>query len=77
MVTKENFLKDFKGLLACDGDIQLEMDLLDIDEWDSFSAISFLNMIKEKYNVEAEPFAIAEAVLVEDLYNVVVSLSEK
>ena len=54
----------------------MDQDLLDIDEWDSFSAISFLNMIKEKYQVEAKPFAIAEAVLVEDLYNVIQNLGK-
>ena len=76
MVTQEQFLKDFKVLLSCEKDMQMDKDLLEIDEWDSFSAISFLNMIKEKYHVEAKPFAIAEAVLVEDLYNIVMKLSK-
>lgn len=76
MVTQEQFLEDFKVLLSCESDIQMDKDLLEIDEWDSFSAISFLNMIKEKYQVEAKPFAIAEAVLVEDLYNIVMKLSK-
>lgn len=76
MVTQEQFLKDFKELLSREDEIQMEQDLLDIDEWDSFSAISFLNMIKEKYQIEAEPFAIAEAVLVEDLYNVIQNLGK-
>ena len=76
MITQEQFLKDFKEFLSLEDDIQIEQDLLEIDEWDSFSAISFLNMIKEKYQVEAAPFAIAEAVLVEDLYNVVINFSK-
>ena len=76
MVTQEQFLNDFKELLSREDEIQMDQDLLDIDEWDSFSAISFLNMIKEKYQVEAEPFAIAEAVLVEDLYNVIQNLGK-
>ena len=76
MVTQEQFLKDFKELLSREDEIQMDQDLLDIDEWDSFSAISFLNMIKEKYQVEAKPFAIAEAVLVEDLYNVIQNLGK-
>lgn len=76
MVTQEQFLKDFKELLSREEEILMDQDLLDIDEWDSFSAISFLNMIKEKYQVEAEPFAIAEAVLVEDLYNVIQNLGK-
>ena len=76
MVTQEQFLKDFKELLSREDEVQMDQDLLDIDEWDSFSAISFLNMIKEKYQVEAKPFAIAEAVLVEDLYNVIQNLGK-
>lgn len=76
MVTQEQFLNDFKELLSREDEIQMDQDLLDIDEWDSFSAISFLNMIKEKYQVEAKPFAIAEAVLVEDLYNVIQNLGK-
>lgn len=75
MVVSEQFIADFKALLSTEDEISMDTDLLDIDEWDSFSAISFLNMIKEKYGIEAEPFAIAEAVLVEDLYEVVKKLS--
>ena len=76
MLKPEQFLKDFKELLSCEDDVQMEQDLLDIDEWDSFSAISFLNMIKEKYQIKAEPFMIAEAVLVEDLYNAIKKIEE-
>ena len=67
MVTKEMFLKDFKELVTTDADITLDTDLLDIDEWDSFSAMSFLTLIDEKYGIKAEPFTVAEAVCVEDL----------
>ena len=48
MITQEQFLKDFKEFLSLEDDIQKDQDLLEIDEWDSFSAISFLNRIKEK-----------------------------
>lgn len=71
MVTKEQFLVDFKKLLSTEQDIGMETDLLDIDGWDSFSAISFLSMIDEQYGVKAEPFNVAEAIFVEDLYNII------
>lgn len=71
MVTQEQFIKDFKELLATGYDIDMDTDLLDIDEWDSFSAVSFLTLIDEKYGIKVEPFAIAEAILVEDLFNIV------
>ncbi|MCQ5202283.1 hypothetical protein [Mordavella massiliensis] len=71
MVSQEQFLKDFKELLSSNGDINMETDLLDIDGWDSYSAISFLTMIADKYGIEAEPFTVAEAIFVEDLYYIV------
>lgn len=71
MVSKEQFMDDFKGLLSTKQDIDMDTDLLDIEGWDSFSAISFLAMIDEKYGVKAEPFNVAEAIFVEDLYNIV------
>ena len=71
MVTEEQFLKDFKELLKSSTDIEMDTDLLDIDGWDSFSAISFLSMIDEKYGVKAEPFTVAEAIFVEDLYHII------
>ena len=55
MIKEEQFLKDLK----------------DIENWDSFSMMSFIVMAEEKYGAKFEPFAIAGAVLVEDLYSVV------
>jgi acyl carrier protein len=71
MISEEQFIKDFKVLLSCNDEIKLDTDLLDIEEWDSFSATSFLAMINDKYGIKAEPFDVAEAILVEDLYNIV------
>ncbi|MBR2524224.1 MAG: hypothetical protein IKE53_07300 [Clostridiales bacterium] len=71
MITEEQFLHDFKDLLETDESINMEMDLLDIDAWNSFSAMAFLAMIDEKYGIKTEPFSVAEAVLVEDLYHLV------
>lgn len=71
MISTEQFLNDFKALLSTSESIDLDTDLLDIDGWDSFSAISFLSMIEDKYGVKAEPFTVAEAIFVEDLYSIV------
>ena len=71
MITEEQFLHDFKDLLETNESINMEMDLLDIDAWNSFSAMAFLAMIDEKYGIKTEPFSVAEAVLVEDLYHLV------
>lgn len=70
MISKEQFIIDFKSVMDISSDINMDTDLLDIEEWDSFSAMAFLAMVDEKYGVKVEPFSIAEAILVEDLYNV-------
>ena len=71
MITEEKFIEDLKDLLEIEIDITLETDLLDIDEWDSFSAKLFLVMCKEQYGVDVEPVELAEVIFVGDLYNVV------
>ena len=71
MVSEEQFLNDLKELLETGEDITMDTDLLEIDEWGSLSAVEFLVMIEEKYGVKAEPFSVAEAILVEDLYRIV------
>ena len=73
MVLQEQFLKDFKELLSTNDEISMDTDLLEIDAWDSLSAVSFLAMLSEKYGIEAEPFTVAEAIFVEDLYHIVES----
>ena len=73
MVSQDQFLKDFKELLSTNDEISMDTDLLEIDVWDSYSAVSFLAMISEKYGIEAEPFTVAEAIFVEDLYHIVES----
>ena len=71
MINEEQFLKDLKVMLKSDETIEMDTDLLDIDNWDSFSMVTFIALSEEKYGVKIEPFAIAGAVLVEDLYSVV------
>ena len=71
MISEAMFLNDLKEMLKSNEEISMETDLLDIEEWSSLSAMSFLAMAEEKYNKKIEPFQIAEAILVEDLYDIV------
>lgn len=71
MISKEQFITELKELLETDSDITLDTDLLEINEWGSLSAVEFLVMIEDRYGIKAEPFSVAEAVFVEDLYNIV------
>lgn len=71
MITENEFLNDLKRLIFFEGELRLDMDLLDIDEWDSYSAMSFIEMVQAKYGKKIEPFSVAEAVLIEDLYQLI------
>jgi len=71
MINEQQFLKDLKNMLKADDEVEMDTDLMDIENWDSFSMMSFIAMAEEKYGAKFEPFAIAGAVLVEDLYSVV------
>ena len=71
MINENEFLNDLKEMLNEDGAIEMDTDLMDIETWDSFSMMAFITMAEEKYGVTFEPFAIAGAVLVEDLYTVI------
>ena len=70
-MTQEVFMKDLKEMLHTAQEIEMETDLLDIEEWNSLSAMKYLAMAEEKYGCMIEPFEIAEAVLVEDLYDAI------
>lgn len=71
MINEKQFLEDMRFMLKTECELEMDTDLMDIDNWDSFSMMSFIALAEEKYGAKFEPFAIAGAVLVEDLYNVV------
>lgn len=71
MLTEKMFLNDLREMLKAEEEIEMDTDLMDIENWDSFSMMTFIAMAEEKYGAKFEPFAIAGAVLIEDLYNVV------
>lgn len=71
MVDEKQFLDNLREMLKADEEIDMDTDLMDIDNWDSFSMMTFIAMAEEKFGAKFEPFAIAGAVLVEDLYIVI------
>lgn len=71
MISEKQFLDDLKVMLKTTEEMEMDTDLLDIENWDSFSMMSFIAMADEKYGAKFEPFTIAGAVLVEDLYIIV------
>lgn len=71
MISEEQFINDLQVMLKTEEVITMDMDLLDIESWDSFSMVAFVVMAEEKYNVKVDKFSVAEAVVVEDLYDAV------
>lgn len=70
MVIEERFIGDIKALLNTSVEIGLDTELLDIEEWDSFSKVSFMAMVNEKYNINLPRFEVASAETVGDLYSI-------
>lgn len=76
MVIEEKFIEDIKNMLNISTEICLDTDLLDIEEWDSFSKVSFMAMVNEKYNINLPRFEVASAETVGDLYSIVQDYSD-
>lgn len=56
--------------------IRFNTEFKNIDEWDSFIALSVIAMIDEQYNVKLTGDDIQSVKTVEDLYNKMLSLSK-
>lgn len=76
MVCEKSFIEDIKEMLNSSVDIELNTELLDIEEWDSFSKIAFMAMVKDKYNIEIPRFEVASAETIRDLYMIIQDYSE-
>ena len=75
MIDEQKFLHDLEGMLHTE--VQMSTDLLDIDEWDSFSLIAFLSMMEEKHGLSIPRSLVAEAVIVQDLFDATKSVCSK
>lgn len=71
-MTEQEFLTKMKeDVLDTEDDISMETVLLDIEEWDSLSFVSFIAMVKVATGKKLERKAIQAAETVQDLYNLV------
>lgn len=68
MVTEQQFLQDLSEMLGGEA-LLMETDLLDVEEWDSFSKVDFLALAEERYGAILPKFDVAVAESVRDLYN--------
>lgn len=71
-MTEQEFLTKMKeDVLDTEDEISMDTDLLDIEEWDSLSFVSFIAMVKVATGKKLERKAIQAAETVQDLYNLV------
>ncbi len=69
MITEKSFLVSLKEMLGTSAEISMDTDLLDIEEWDSLCMMNFIVMCEDSFGISIDKHIIAEAVLVEDLYD--------
>lgn len=71
-MTEQDFLTKFKeDVLDTDDDITMDMDLNDVEDWDSLSVVSFIAMGKIATGKKLDRQAVLSAETVSDLYALV------
>lgn len=68
---QKTFMEKMQDLLEREDELNLDMSLEDIDEWDSLSFVAFLAMADKVPGNRATPEAIRDAKTVGDLYALV------
>lgn len=68
-MTQESFLEKMADILDIDGEISMDDKLSEIEEWDSFSVVSYLAMANTSCNKKVEIKAVRNAKTVRDLYD--------
>ena len=69
----QEFITNFTSQFDDIDDIELKADtrFRELEEWNSFLALSLMAMIKSEYNVAVTAQEMRDAVTVQDLYNIV------
>ena len=68
---EEKFLEQLTDVLDVEDTVAMDTILVDLEEWDSLSIVSFIAMAKTTYGKTVAPTAVKAAVTVEDLYQFV------
>lgn len=67
-MAREKFLGEISEILDTEIEINFETILLDLEEWDSLSKVSFMSLANAKYGKKISPQSIRDVKTVEDLY---------
>ncbi len=69
---KEKFLKLFAEIIESDEQIAPEMNLEDIEEWDSLAALTMISMVDDEYGVIIGHKDLEKMVIVGDILDFIV-----
>ena len=72
----EQFINAFKEALEIEGDIKMEDNFRDFDEWDSLARLSLIAMMDQEYDIQIESEAFEALQTVGDLYHAVTATSK-
>ena len=68
-MTKENFLERMTDILDVEDEISFDTNLVELEEWDSLSIVSYVAMANAACGKKVEVKRVREAVTIQDLYD--------
>ena len=67
----DNFIEKFAEAIERDGEIKMEDNFREYDEWNSLAYLSIIAFMDEEYGVQIEEEEFKQLKTVQDLYNAV------
>lgn len=68
-MSKEDFLERMTDILDVEEDISLTTNLVELEEWDSLSIISYVALVNTSFGKKVDIKEVRMAVSIGDLYN--------
>ena len=68
-MTKETFLEKMADILDAEEEISFDTELSGLEEWDSFSIVSYIAMANASCGMKVDVKKVREAVTIGDLYD--------
>ena len=68
-MTKDDFLERMVEILDAEDEISLDMNLSELEEWDSLSIVSYVAMANANCGKKVDIKKVREAVTIQNLYD--------
>lgn len=72
---RELFLKRFADAIDRDGEVKMEDEFRNYEEWDSLASLSLVSMLDDEYEINISHNELEKLKTVKDLYDFVLSKS--